>query len=149
LLDRKVHDRVLFALLSIDDFDRMSSIVYQTALAAMRIRTVKDIGLIIRDRRREFRMGQRALADKVGVSRQWIVQVERGKPRAAANLLLRALAALDLEIAIDQTKSSRAKPAASPEERGNRHDRERRGNDGGRYDVDIDAVIERARGKRQ
>lgn len=48
----------------------------------MRIRTPVDLGALIRDRRTKLGLDQRSLAKKVGVSRQWIVEVEKGKPRA-------------------------------------------------------------------
>lgn len=115
----------------------------------MHIKTVKDIGLVIRDRRRELRMGQHALADAIGVSRQWIVQVEKGKPRAEAGLLIRALAALGLEIAIDQMKPSQAKWAPTPSGKKGQQRSKRNDPDGREYDVDIDAVIEKARGAKR
>jgi DNA-binding XRE family transcriptional regulator len=45
----------------------------------MRIRTPIDLGALIRERRRALRLDQKTLADKVGVSRQWIVDIEKGK----------------------------------------------------------------------
>ncbi|MBM3585275.1 MAG: helix-turn-helix domain-containing protein [Alphaproteobacteria bacterium] len=50
----------------------------------MRVRTSRDIGLVIRERRKTLSLSQEALAAKVGVGRQWIVEVEKGKPRADA-----------------------------------------------------------------
>ena len=62
----------------------------------MLIRTPIDLGALIRDRRRRLRLDQKSLAEKVGVSRQWIVEVEKGKPRAEVSLILRTLDALGI-----------------------------------------------------
>ena len=64
----------------------------------MRVRTPLDIGLTIRNRRRKLGLSQSALAERAGVGRQWLVEVERGKPRAEIGLVLRTLAALDIEL---------------------------------------------------
>ena len=64
----------------------------------MRLRTATDIGAAIRHQRRSLGLDQATLAKKVGVSRQWIVEMERGKPRAALRLVLRTLEALGIEL---------------------------------------------------
>jgi HTH-type transcriptional regulator/antitoxin HipB len=64
----------------------------------MRIRTPKDIGAAIRQGRRTLGLDQGELAKKVGVSRLWINQVERGKPGASLGLVLRTLAAVGAEV---------------------------------------------------
>lgn len=66
----------------------------------MRIRTAKDVGLVIRERRRALGLAQRELARRLGVSRQWVSDVERGKPRADVALVLRALTALGMTIEV-------------------------------------------------
>jgi HTH-type transcriptional regulator/antitoxin HipB len=73
------------------------------------IRTPRDLGALIRDRRRTLGLDQRTLADQVGVSRQWIIEVERGKPRAEVGLVLRTLEALGVRLAT-ATRGAR-KPA--------------------------------------
>ncbi|KQN25231.1 hypothetical protein ASE86_02960 [Sphingomonas sp. Leaf33] len=70
----------------------------------MRVKTVKDIGLLIRDRRRTLGWDQQMLADRVGVSRLWISEVENGKPRVQLDLVLRALAVLDLPVDIGSVR---------------------------------------------
>jgi len=62
----------------------------------MPIRTPADLGALIRDHRTRLGLDQKSLAQKVGFSRQWIVEVEKGKPRAASGLLLRTVDALGL-----------------------------------------------------
>ena len=64
----------------------------------MIVRTPADLGLLIRARRRELGLDQQTLAARVGVSRLWIIEFERGKPRAEIGLVLRTLAALDLQV---------------------------------------------------
>jgi HTH-type transcriptional regulator / antitoxin HipB len=96
----------------------------------MRIRTPVDLGAFIRDRRTKLGLDQKALAEKVGVSRQWIVEVEKGKPRAEIGLLLRTIAALDLRLSGDKEASETTK-----------HDRRI-------PTVDIDSIVAAARGKR-
>jgi HTH-type transcriptional regulator/antitoxin HipB len=97
----------------------------------MRIRSPTDLGLVIREQRKRLGLGQRELARKVGVSRQWIVEIEKGKPRAELGLVLRTLAALELALRVGRQKGPQAQPSA-----------------GAIPPIDIDAVIERARGKR-
>lgn len=48
----------------------------------MIVRSPAALGAVIRDRRRELGLEQRTLAEKVGVSRHWVMDVERGKPGA-------------------------------------------------------------------
>ena len=95
----------------------------------MTIRSPGDLGLLIRDRRKQLGLDQQALAQRAGVSRQWIVEVEQGKPRAAIGLLLKTLRALDLEL--------EAKPARF-------EDRTR-----GPAPIDIDRVIDRAKSRKR
>ncbi|KQR08203.1 XRE family transcriptional regulator [Xanthomonas sp. Leaf148] len=62
------------------------------------VRTPSDIGNIIRARRKRLSWDQARLANEIGVSRQWVVDIEKGKPRAELQLILRALQALGLEL---------------------------------------------------
>jgi HTH-type transcriptional regulator / antitoxin HipB len=62
------------------------------------LRTPADIGALIKDRRRALGFDQAELAARIGVGRLWVNQVERGKPGASLGLVLRALAALGLEL---------------------------------------------------
>ena len=93
----------------------------------MRIRTATDLGLVIRERRKSLGWGQEALAEKVGVGRQWIVAAEKGKPRAEIALLLRTVEALGLRITAD-TGKPQGGPKATEIPR-----------------IDIDALIEKHR----
>ncbi len=62
------------------------------------LRTPLDIGALIRDRRRALGLDQAELADRIGVGRLWVNQVERGKPGASIGLVLRALAAVGVDL---------------------------------------------------
>ena len=95
----------------------------------MLARTPRDLGLMIREQRRKLGLEQRELAQRIGVSRQWVVEVEKGKPRAELALVLRALAAL--ELALDVSPRDQSPPAAPDPAWG----------------VDLDEVLARARGK--
>ncbi|MCB2413936.1 helix-turn-helix domain-containing protein [Demequina sp. TTPB684] len=54
-----------------------------------------DIGNIVRRRRTKAALSQGELADKIGVSRKWIADLEKGHPRAQLHLVLDVLNALD------------------------------------------------------
>ena len=74
----------------------------------MRIRTPSDLGALIRDRRIKLALDQQSLAQKVGVSRQWIVEVEKGKPRAEIGLLLRTIDVLGIQL-MPRTRNPRGR----------------------------------------
>ncbi|HBJ87876.1 MAG TPA: transcriptional regulator [Verrucomicrobiales bacterium] len=82
--------------------------------SAMLIKTPKEIGLLVRDRRKARRWTQDALAQRLGVSRLWVVQLEQGKSTAQIGLVLRALNELDVPMQVDITpKDPAARVAAS------------------------------------
>jgi HTH-type transcriptional regulator/antitoxin HipB len=58
----------------------------------------EDLAQTVRDRRRQLGLSQGSLAQRVGVSRQWIVALEQGKPTAEVGLVLKTLSALGLRI---------------------------------------------------
>lgn len=89
----------------------------------MIVRNPAALGAVIRDRRRELGLEQSALAEKVGVSRHWVINVERGKPGTEIGLVFRALRMLG--IVLNATAAGvQSKADAS---------------------IDIDALIEAAR----
>ena len=94
----------------------------------MHVRTPKEIGLAIQDRRKQLGLDQAELARRAGVSRQWVIAIEQGKSGAALGLVMRTLKALDLSVWLGKLPVA---AAATPPA------------------LDLDAVIERARGKRQ
>ncbi len=74
----------------------------------MIVRTPADLCAAIRDRRKQLKLDQSTFAKQIGVSRQWVIEIERGHPRAELGLVLRALNALNirLDAAVDQTDRS-------------------------------------------
>jgi len=80
----------------------------------MFVRTPADLGAIIRERRRELGLGQAELAERIGVSRQWIIGVERGHARAELGLVLRALDTLAIRLNA-AAEASPAQPSTSPD----------------------------------
>lgn len=95
----------------------------------MRIRTPTDLGAAIRDRRTKIGMDQKTLASQVGVSRQWIVEVEKGKPRAEVGLILRTLEALGIPLLAGDASVRKSAGGLAP--------------------VDIDSIVAAARAQRK
>ena len=89
----------------------------------MLVRTPADFGAVIRERRKQLKLDQATFAKRIGVSRQWVILVEQGHPRAELGLVLRALDALNIPI----------------DARREHADRHRSG------DVDIDAIVAKAK----
>lgn len=82
----------------------------------MRLRTAVDFGAVIRDKRLRLGLSQADLARKVGVGRQWIVEVEKGKSGAPLGLILRTLEALG--ISLTGSEGDRTSKKTSSEARG-------------------------------
>ncbi|CAH0293092.1 hypothetical protein SRABI35_04095 [Stenotrophomonas lactitubi] len=64
------------------------------------LKTSHDLGVAIRQRRKVLRWDQARLAERVGVSRQWVIEMEKGKPRAELQLVLRTLNVLGLVMTV-------------------------------------------------
>ncbi|TAJ81846.1 helix-turn-helix domain-containing protein [Reyranella sp.] len=90
----------------------------------MLIRTSADLGAVIRDRRRQLKLDQAAFAKRIGVSRQWVIEIERGHPRAELGLVLRALDTLNIRVDVDADRSARRRTHSA---------------------VDIDAIVDKAK----
>lgn len=97
----------------------------------MNVRTPSDLGMLIRERRKKLGLDQQELAKKVGVSRLWVIEIEKGKPRAEIGLVMRTLLALDLQLDVA------TEPAATPVKR-----------TGAIAVPDIDAIVRNARKRR-
>ncbi|MDF1752971.1 MAG: helix-turn-helix domain-containing protein [Verrucomicrobiales bacterium] len=67
----------------------------------MQIRSVKELGALVKSRRNALGWSQQKLADETGVQRLWIVQFEKGKSTAHIGLVFRALRALDITLEVD------------------------------------------------
>jgi HTH-type transcriptional regulator/antitoxin HipB len=94
----------------------------------MLLRTPVDLGFAIRDRRRQLNLDQSDLAKQMGVSRKWIIDVEKGKPRAEIGLVLRTLDALGLHLSLESGQATSDKEGTVPV-------------------VDIDEILEQTRDK--
>ena len=81
----------------------------------MRLRNARDVGALVRDRRRDGDLSQQALADEAGVSRRWLASLEAGKPGAEIGMVLRVLSALGVEL---ESGISAVAVPMSPEHRG-------------------------------
>lgn len=86
-------------------------------MAPLSLRTPGDIGALIKGRRRALGLDQAALAARIGVSRLWVNQVERGKPGAGVGLVLRALAAVGVELSagIAGKATTKRVPGSAPD----------------------------------
>jgi y4mF family transcriptional regulator len=62
----------------------------------MRIVNARDLGLAVRQARRDRGQTQSELAAAAGVSRRWLSGLEAGKPTAEFGLILRTLDALGI-----------------------------------------------------
>jgi len=62
------------------------------------LKTPFDLGNVIRQRRKALGWDQARLAYETGVSRQWIIEIEKGKARAELQLVLRVLNVLGIEL---------------------------------------------------
>jgi HTH-type transcriptional regulator / antitoxin HipB len=67
------------------------------------LRTPREIGLRIRDRRMQLGMSQAQLAERIGMSRQWVVSLEKGAPGAALGTVLRAISELGLDVNVRES----------------------------------------------
>ena len=82
----------------------------------MRVRTPSELGALIRDYRMRHNLDQKSLAASVGVSRQWIVEIEQGKAGAPLGLVLRTLGALG--IVLDAQQETPPSPKGKNESHG-------------------------------
>lgn len=64
------------------------------------------IGAVVRDARLAAGLTQTELANRIGASRFWVAQFEKGKPSAALGLALKALRALGLVIRIESVNAA-------------------------------------------
>jgi HTH-type transcriptional regulator/antitoxin HipB len=89
----------------------------------MQVRTPADLGAVIRDRRKQLKLDQAAFAKQIGVSRQWVIEMERGHARAELGLVLRAVDALSIQLDANIDPTGRRRSSA----------------------VDIDAIVAKAK----
>ena len=64
------------------------------------------IGALVRETRTAAALTQTELANRIGASRFWVAQFEKGKPSAELGLALKALHALGLAVQIEATNAA-------------------------------------------
>lgn len=64
----------------------------------MRVRTIREIGLLVRTERKRQGLSLQVLADRVGCTRQWIAALEAGGERLEVALVLRTLSTLGVRL---------------------------------------------------
>jgi HTH-type transcriptional regulator/antitoxin HipB len=64
----------------------------------MRVRTIREIGLLVHSERKRQGLSQQAVAERVGCTRQWVAELEAGGERLEVALVLRTLNALGIRI---------------------------------------------------
>jgi HTH-type transcriptional regulator / antitoxin HipB len=72
----------------------------------MQIRNAKEIGALVREHRSKLKLSQADLAVRVGVSRLWIVLLEKGESTAQLGLVLRTLDILGITLEVGEKRSS-------------------------------------------
>ncbi|CAN5150402.1 hypothetical protein BH09GEM1_BH09GEM1_22500 [soil metagenome] len=103
----------------------------------MRTATPTDIGALIRDARLAAGLSQTELGERIGASRFWVAEFERGKPRAELGLALEAIRALGLVLSIER-KDAVSKREKARQTRSGKHRTPQA------PAVDLASVIERA-----
>jgi len=79
----------------------------------MSVRTVTEIGLLIRQARRQAGWTQSDLAECLQTTQSWVSEIENGKATAAVGMVLKALAALGLTLTITPAGRGITPPPAS------------------------------------
>jgi len=64
----------------------------------MRLRNTSDLGLLLQARRKTLRWTQAKLAHQIGITRQWVIALEKGTPGVAIGTVLKAFIALGLTL---------------------------------------------------
>jgi y4mF family transcriptional regulator len=68
----------------------------------MRVRSVLEVGAAARDRRERLGWSQQALAERAGVTREWVVRFEGGKPSVRLDRVFDVITALGLVVELDE-----------------------------------------------
>lgn len=98
----------------------------------MLIHNIRELGVRMRDRRLELGLTQAELARRIGVTRFWVIQVERGSTGAEIGRVFKALAVLGLELDV--------RPVDAPAARSSEADA---------WTPNLAQILERARGLRR
>jgi HTH-type transcriptional regulator/antitoxin HipB len=91
----------------------------------LRVNSIHDLAALLRGQRLAAGLTQAQLAAGAGVSRQWISELERGKPTAELGLVLAVLDALGLSLEVRDGPTEHPAPSSA---------------------ADLDALLEEHRG---
>jgi HTH-type transcriptional regulator / antitoxin HipB len=75
------------------------------------------VGALVRQARLMAGLSQTDLGQRIGASRFWVAQFEKGKPGAELGLALKAMHALGLTVLIEPTKASQRGARPKPKTR--------------------------------
>jgi transcriptional regulator with XRE-family HTH domain len=76
-----------------------------THMPPMRSVTPTDLGALVKETRLSAGMTQAELGERIGASRYWVAEFERGNPGAELGLTLKALRALKLVLTIESRQA--------------------------------------------
>jgi transcriptional regulator with XRE-family HTH domain len=71
----------------------------------VRIKRVEDFGAIARQRRRDLGLSQAQVAERAGVTRQWLVGFEKGNSEVSLSKAFAVLRELDLDVRADAAEA--------------------------------------------
>ncbi|GAA4379576.1 helix-turn-helix domain-containing protein [Agromyces bauzanensis] len=72
----------------------------------MRVRSVLEVGAAARDRREALGWSQQALAERAGVTREWVVRFEGGKASVRLDRVFDIITALGLVVDLQERTST-------------------------------------------
>lgn len=70
---------------------------------------VYDFGMLLRERRRDLGLSQAEVATQIGASRQWVIDIEKGKERAELGMALKLAEALGIQLKAQKKIRSKQK----------------------------------------
>lgn len=73
----------------------------------MQVHTVRDLSALVRTARQAHGLTQAELADRLWVSRDWVIRLEKGSPRLETQKVLDALAVLGLTLDVSDAQPTR------------------------------------------
>lgn len=77
----------------------------------MRLKNTHDLGLLLQARRKTLGWTQAKLAHHLGITRQWVIALEKGTPGVAVGTVLKAFIALGLTL-----DANPREPASHPDQ---------------------------------
>jgi y4mF family transcriptional regulator len=80
----------------------------------MRLKTARELGMRLKEAREDLGITQDQLAERIGTSRRWVWDLERGKETLHLGLVLRAILALGLRLDVGPSVPGQG-PADTPE----------------------------------